>query len=761
MKFSIIIFVVGGILAFPFLCYSQSKNEEHHFVPGDFYKASTKEALFSRVGNHKNIRGEYRNYHNQDSVLTHVGDWLWGECDAVDIKGNLAFIGNGPYVHTMDISDPGTPRIVGEYMTPWVVTSITVRDSLAYVTTWDQFLILNITDPYHPTLVSQAEGVFFAVPNVVVRGRYLYIPDMADMRDELMVVDVGDPAHPIIHRIYDIGCDNPPVIKDSVLYLIDYEWGHNLVLFNVSNPLKLKQVGTLPLGPEFNTSLFIMDTLLLIGASDSLCYLRVFSVRDPLHPFEISRDTLCRGGEINPFMFGSAGTTAFIGINSGTIYAVDVSSPASPRVIASKPQDYSSSVICEHLVCSDSLIAVAACSGVDFIRWANHDSLKEKSFFITGGDPFDVVVKGGYAYVTEGLGGLAIFDISNPSTLQRVSAIQLPAYGAGHLVLNGNYVYIGAAESLQIVDVTNPLSPQYVKGLKNSWPVGLVIQNNYLYVTRHDSGLVIYDLTDPINPQRRGTFSANHAGYLSVQDSICITTTFDGLIIIDVANPDTPGAFGAIAGSACGQIIRDTLLYAILFHDSTDFAVYSIKNPRELVKICSTRLGLFNFTTCKISSSGNFLYFGGDSLYAINLSNPYSPFISDLFAVGGYMRGSYAKGQYVYYCDYVGLHVVRNDLITGAPKIKDAGPSEFSLLQNYPNPFNPNTTIKYTLPKSSHVTLKIFDILGRELKTLVNGTQEAGYKSVQFSAHNLPSGIYFYRLQAGGFMETKKLLVIR
>ena len=88
-------------------------------------------------------------------------------------------------------------------------------------------------------------------------------------------------------------------------------------------------------------------------------------------------------------------------------------------------------------------------------------------------------------------------------------------------------------------------------------------------------------------------------------------------------------------------------------------------------------------------------------------------------------------------------------------------PAEIELSQNYPNPFNPSTKIKYSLPKSGYVTLTIYDILGREFSTLVNVYQDAGYKSVQFNADNLPSGVYFYRLQAGTFTETRKLVVLR
>jgi hypothetical protein len=96
-------------------------------------------------------------------------------------------------------------------------------------------------------------------------------------------------------------------------------------------------------------------------------------------------------------------------------------------------------------------------------------------------------------------------------------------------------------------------------------------------------------------------------------------------------------------------------------------------------------------------------------------------------------------------------------------------PTSFSLEQNFPNPFNPTTTIQFSLPKSGDVTLKIYNLLGEEVKTLVDEYREAGNHSVQFNANNLSSGIYFYRLQVldpetssgQGFVETKKMLLLK
>jgi hypothetical protein len=89
------------------------------------------------------------------------------------------------------------------------------------------------------------------------------------------------------------------------------------------------------------------------------------------------------------------------------------------------------------------------------------------------------------------------------------------------------------------------------------------------------------------------------------------------------------------------------------------------------------------------------------------------------------------------------------------------GPKEFKLEQNFPNPFNPTTTIQYQLPQNARVTLKVYDILGSEVATLVNEEQESGYKEVQFNAANFASGMYVYRLQAGDFISTKKMLMVK
>ena len=88
-------------------------------------------------------------------------------------------------------------------------------------------------------------------------------------------------------------------------------------------------------------------------------------------------------------------------------------------------------------------------------------------------------------------------------------------------------------------------------------------------------------------------------------------------------------------------------------------------------------------------------------------------------------------------------------------------PAKFELSQNYPNPFNPATTIEYELSSEVHVVLTVYNMLGQGVATLINEVEQPGHKSVSYNGNNLPSGLYFYRLNAGKFGETRKMTLIK
>jgi hypothetical protein len=92
---------------------------------------------------------------------------------------------------------------------------------------------------------------------------------------------------------------------------------------------------------------------------------------------------------------------------------------------------------------------------------------------------------------------------------------------------------------------------------------------------------------------------------------------------------------------------------------------------------------------------------------------------------------------------------------------EDNNPANFVLYQNYPNPFNPATTIKYQIPEDGFVTIKIYDILGNEVKTLINEQKSKGSYSLMLDSSDLVSGVYIYRIQVNNFTSAKKMMVLK
>ncbi|MBN2012492.1 T9SS type A sorting domain-containing protein [candidate division KSB1 bacterium] len=121
---------------------------------------------------------------------------------------------------------------------------------------------------------------------------------------------------------------------------------------------------------------------------------------------------------------------------------------------------------------------------------------------------------------------------------------------------------------------------------------------------------------------------------------------------------------------------------------------------------------------------------------------------ADELLVGAYNADNGSGEAYLYSVDFT----------NSVQPIKQVS-QQFRLDQNFPNPFNPETTISYHLPSSGYVVVKIFNLRGQEVATLVNGIQDAGDYSIQWHPENLPSGPYFYQMKSGVFSATRKLLV--
>ena len=158
----------------------------------------------------------------------------------------------------------------------------------------------------------------------------------------------------------------------------------------------------------------------------------------------------------------------------------------------------------------------------------------------------------------------------------------------------------------------------------------------------------------------------------------------------------------------------------------------------------------------KVAEADTFMQSNSDSLKLVYLAEAHNNLsFAESDESGGFHNHNYSVAL-------LNDAIAKADLIiTGVEEPPTNLPLRFELAQNYPNPFNPITQIHYSLPINCWVTMKVFNILGQEVALLANGMQVAGYKSVNFNAANLPSGIYIYKLNAGTFTDVKKMLLVR
>lgn len=172
-----------------------------------------------------------------------------------------------------------------------------------------------------------------------------------------------------------------------------------------------------------------------------------------------------------------------------------------------------------------------------------------------------------------------------------------------------------------------------------------------------------------------------------------------------------------------------------------------------------------DFTSCILTNNDIFLiaYISKNSFYySMDLGQNWKQVNDSLFKRGDYVNAIAVDNYFLFAgTQNGGWRIPVSDIVTSVKNDEPNFPKSFYLYQNYPNPFNPTTTIRYEIPKASFVSLKIYDLLGREVATLVNGEKNAGSYEAKFDGSKLSSGIYFYRMKAGSFINTKKFVLLK
>lgn len=324
-----------------------------------------------------------------------------------------------------------------------------------------------------------------------------------------------------------------------------------------------------------------------------------------------------------------------------------------------------------------------------------------------------VFVEGNYAYVAYGSAGLVILDISNPSSPSLVSSLNIG--NAFHIYVEGQYAYLIVSDSLKIVNISNPAAPVFTGAYKPApiaYPQGIFVKNGNVFLAENgaDGGLEHINATNPANPVKVNLYTYQGMTYDVAHESELLYvgegSRIHKYVITSPASPvyawtDTVGGKASVI---------DVIQNVVFAKDGQQLKVYWDKNLLYSYDVMS-----FIYD---VKANYEYVFVTGDSLTVFQY------LVADI-----------------------------DDEAISKPS--------FILEQNYPNPFNPITTINYQLPASGYVTLKVFDILGNEVATLVNKMQEPGNHNVIFDATELASGIYIYSIKYKEQIISKKLLLLK
>ena len=346
--------------------------------------------------------------------------------------------------------------------------------------------------------------------------------------------------------------------------------------------------------------------------------------------------------------------------------------------------------------------------------------------------------------------------------------------GNNHLVIiSGGSITGGSASSYVVTDGTGKL---YVNNIGNSsrlFPVGITTSYNPVSITNgasDDFSVAVSSNHNPPNPNKAVTreWDISKTGETAVNTDVIIALQFNNGEWGSQYFTTTDNYIGHYTGGTWteeqGSIIG-TGPFIVTGSGFNSFSPFGVGNQHAHPVSLSTfnssvKLRSINLNWKTLNEENN-------SGFDIERKNENSEWVKAGFVSGKNVPSSYeftdknlTTGKYQYrlkQIDFNGNYEYHN--LDGIVEI--GVPAKFDLSQNYPNPFNPVTKINFDLPKSSQVTLKIYDVLGKEVKTLVNEFKDAGYHAVTFEASGLPSGVYFYRISAGEFSAVKKLVLMK
>lgn len=648
---------------------------------------------------------------NPDAI-SDVSNVSFGFASAIAIQGNYAYVGtysNGVYI--VDISDPA--ELVTKAQIPvHAINKIKIDGNVAYICSrYNGLNLVDISSPDAPRTLWSTTDVYECY-DVDIHDNIAYVP--CDY-DRLMVLDVTDVSSPQIIDEYDMNENVGACVSGNYAYLACGFRGFRIM--DLTTRQEVAAIDSL----FYAYGVKMVGNLVYVHYGEFDCPLAVVDVSNPLSPQTI--------GVYYPPMdllnFTIVDNTVYVADFYDGLRLVDISDPTNPYEFAS------------------------------YNRY---------------GYDLDVTVSGNYAYVRENY-KLKIIDISNLEDPQEVGYYELNWYGDLQMVGNTAFITSHGYTCIEALDLTDPTAITLLGTFTvedSDIHYRLAARSDYAYMVEN-SGLRILDISNPQNIQEVGYFNRNMGNAFTIVAGRYAFLEDDAIVALDLIDPLSPSVVGEyyIDHYCTDMKCVDGMLYvatpySLYIFDTEDFNNWA---PLSITYTDNASYGYIQ----GIDVSENYVYLatGAHGLCVFDVSDPATPVLTGYIETPGIAKGVSAKAGIAVVADDTNLGIYNcMQAVPAGPSAPPVTPAAFTLYPNFPNPFNASTQIQFDVPASSHVTMQIFDILGRNVTTLADTRFTAGQHTLRwdgtnFNGQTVASGRYFVQLRAGDAMHTMPIVFMK
>jgi hypothetical protein len=686
-----------------------------------------------------------------------------------------AYVVTGEQLLVFDVTDPLDLDLLGAFTPDLPISRLRVADGVAYYCDWpDRMVAVGVADPSAMIELSRLE-----VPDLgwlmAVSGQYLYFSS----GDDINVVDVSNPSHPVFVDFFDFGLPGAPnifnfAIRDGIA-CATLRYG-GLMFLNVSDPTSIELIAyyTEYSNPTMPGYVSIVGDFVYHNAPGLDRHQGwIWNIQNPAEPQ--------LAGELRGVYFWNLvedGPGRMLGTSGGSgLVAYDIDDPTAPARLGGVYMDHQDYTSPAYRV-GNYLLAVSE-SGLVVIEEGDMWGVPVLDRL----DLDDVTIRLFEVHGDRGIlslddGRLSVIDLSDPTALAVGTTLDVNTSGWVGLACRDDIaISVNLGLGMKVLDWSDPYDVHVVAELSPPYElVNVEIHGDLAYVVARDFGLLIYDLSTPSAPNLIGSWSFDPAldievGGIKVGDGVALLSWIRddymlvGNFLIDVHDPTAPTQGPDIEYLGFLWAIRDNILVT----HRGPVCLYSIADPAhpELLSTLSFPSNNVNI----VGFDGTDLYILVDyQLTVVDTNEPSSPtIIAEGTVTTNSWRGSisdvlcFATGPFLYAFprhanDIVGVNEPGDDDLPD----QDAD----GLMACYPNPFNPQLTVTFEVEGDGLIDLQIYDVRGRRVASLYRGTMATGRHTVTWpgqddSGRAMPSGTYFVRVDSGERIITRKVVLAR